>query len=120
MNPPSLKQDGPALIVFALSLLTRAALQAFGGPNTGDISWITTFGGIAASWIGISARLNGQNAEIAAIKGNTDGILTGMTNERDHALSLAHEVAQAAIHIDPAIAVQVAATHTDPATGAPI
>lgn len=119
MTPPSLKQDGPALIVFSLSLLTRAVLQYFGGPNTGDISWITTFGAIAASWMGLSARLNGQNTEIATIKGNTDGILTGMANERDHALALAHEVAQAAIHIDPAIAAQVAATHTDPA-GKPI
>jgi hypothetical protein len=47
--------DIAALIIFIVSIVTRALMQAF-VPNAMDLGWITTFAVIGAAWLSLGTR----------------------------------------------------------------
>ena len=67
--------------IFGLCLVTRALLQFFGGDDIGDVSWITTFGAIAAGWIGVGGQIENLRYKIRDVEQNTNGALTAKFEE---------------------------------------
>jgi hypothetical protein len=76
-----------ALAIFLTCIIARTVLQLIGGPEIGDVSWVTTFGAIGASWLGLSGQLS-------QVEKQTNGLLTAKIEEHaDAAASKAIEKA---------------------------
>jgi hypothetical protein len=69
----SLAKAVPALVVFVLAVAVRALLQFYGGEKVGDVSWITTFAAIAASWLGLGAGISQVLDKVRTVEKNTNG-----------------------------------------------
>jgi hypothetical protein len=66
--------DVAALFIFALSLLTRAALQAFARPGqTTDYGWIMIFAGVAATWLSLGSRIGDTHRTVEKVDNQTNG-----------------------------------------------
>ena len=76
--------SGPALVVFVTCVVARVFLQKYGGPDVGDLNWITTFGVVGASWLGLSNKINNVNEKAEQITKQTNGILSKKITEIVH------------------------------------
>ena len=85
--------------IFVVSVFVRGFMQMYGGPEIGDISWITTFGVVAATWLG----LGGQLAETRSKLGEAASTLNTVQKQTNGMLEkkmddTAHMAAEAAVH----------------------